>query len=276
MRPIPTCLLNGDGPDRVSHGHDPDRFVQIGSLTKVLTSTALMRLAEVKTLDPQDPLERWLPVPAGTGVTLLHLAEHTSGLPRLPPGLGGRDPYASFDETALRALLGRWETLAVRGPGERAEYSNFGYAVLGAALVAATGHPYEELVREHVLDPLGIAAMAVRPPVDRRLCATGRFGRPRKPWTLDGAILPAGGMWATPRAAARLLTGLLVDRALGAPAPGWQRSGDITWHNGATRDTSVFAGALPDGRWALVHRLGGSPADTDAAGVRALAPRTGD
>ncbi|MBB5937743.1 serine hydrolase domain-containing protein [Streptomyces zagrosensis] len=272
MRPIPTCLLSGDGPERVSHGHDPDRFVQIGSLTKVLTGTALMRLAEAKTLELADPVERWLPVPPGTGITLLHLAEHTSGLPRLPPGLSGRDPYASFDDAALRALCGRLKALTVREPGTEEEYSNFGYAVLGAALVAATGQPYERVVREQVLNPLGIDAMAVQPPADRRLCATGLFGRERKPWTMQGAILPAGGMWATPRAAARLLTGLLVERELGAPAPSWQHSGTVTWHNGATRDASVFAGALPDGRWVLVHQLGGSPDATDAVGVRHLIP----
>ncbi|MER0245427.1 serine hydrolase domain-containing protein [Streptomyces sp. HSW2009] len=270
MRPLPTCLLSDGRPARVSRGHDPDRFVEIGSLTKVVTSTALLRLAEAKTLDPQDPVERWLPAPAGTGVTLAHLAAHTSGLPRLPPGLSGRDPYAGFDETALRALVGRPQTWDAGEPGRREEYSNFGYAVLGAALVAAAGQPYERLVREHVLDPLGIDAMTAHPPQDRRLCATGWFGRPRKPWTMDGAILPAGGLWATPRAAARLLTRLLVDRAFGEPAPAWRRSGDVVWHNGATRDASVFAGATPDGRWALAHRLGGPHSDTDALGARAL------
>ncbi|QKW48354.1 serine hydrolase domain-containing protein [Streptomyces buecherae] len=271
MRPSPTCVLSGDGPVRVRHGHDPDRYVEIGSLTKVLTGTALTRLAETGVLGLEDPVERWLPVPPGTGITLRHLAEHTSGLPRLPPGLGGRDPYASFDDAALRALSTRLDALAVGEPGAREEYSNLGYAVLGAALVAATGQPYERVVRDHVLDPLGIEAMAAHPPAGQALRATGLFGRPRASWTMDGAILPAGGMWATPRAAARLVTGLLVDRELGAPAVTWRHAKDVTWHNGATRDASVFAGALPDGRWVLVHRLGGSHADTDAEGMRHLA-----
>ncbi|MFE6775785.1 serine hydrolase domain-containing protein [Streptomyces sp. NPDC057702] len=270
MRHPPTCVLGDDGPPRVSHGHDPDRYVEIGSLTKVLTGTALTRLAAAGTLDLADPVERWLPAPPDTGITLRHLAEHTSGLPRLPPGLGGRDPYATFDDAALHRVLGRLDTLADSPAGAREEYSNLGYAVLGAALVAATGQPYEQVVRDHVTHPLGIEEMAVRPPAGRALRAAGLFGRPRGTWTMDGAILPAGGMWATPRAAAQLVTGLLVDRALGDPAPTWRHAKDVTWHNGATRDASVFAGALPDGRWVLVHRLGGSPADTDAEGVRRL------
>ncbi|MGW3464699.1 serine hydrolase [Streptomyces olivaceoviridis] len=37
-------------------------------------------------LSLDDPLDRWLPTAPRTGITLLHLARHTSGLPRLPPG----------------------------------------------------------------------------------------------------------------------------------------------------------------------------------------------
>jgi len=46
------------------------------------------RLKDKLSLD--DPLESFLPAPEGTGITLRRLAEHTSGLPRLPPGIGDR------------------------------------------------------------------------------------------------------------------------------------------------------------------------------------------
>jgi D-alanyl-D-alanine-carboxypeptidase/D-alanyl-D-alanine-endopeptidase len=87
---------------------------------------------------------------------------------------------------------------------------------------------------------------------------------------MDGAILPAGGLWATPRAVAELVVALLVERRLGEPGPGWQSAGPLSWHNGATRDASVFAGAMTDGRWAVVHRLNGRPDDTDRAGIALL------
>ncbi|MFF3762941.1 serine hydrolase domain-containing protein [Streptomyces sp. NPDC001922] len=270
MRRVPTCLLSSHAAPRVSHGHDPDAFVEIGSLTKVLTGTLLLRLAAAGTLDPDDPVDRFLNAPAGTGITLRHLAEHTSGLPRLPPGLTGRDPYAAFTDAALRALTGRLDALTTAAPGASTEYSNLGYALLGAALVAAGARPYEELVREHVLQPLGVEhGVAVRPP-GRRLVARGLFGRELRPWTMDGAILPAGGMWATPRATADLVVGLLVEGRLGAPAPTWQSAAGLTWHNGATRNASAFAGAFPDGQWVVVHRLGGSPERTDAMAVEHL------
>lgn len=72
-----------------------------------------------------------------------------------------------------------------------------------------------------------------------------------------------------PRTLARVLTGLVIERALGEPAPGWQRTGPLPliWHNGATGTASVFAGAVPDGRWTVVHRLNSSYEVTDQAGL---------
>ncbi|WP_241827136.1 serine hydrolase domain-containing protein [Streptomyces graminilatus] len=262
----------------MSDGHAVDRFVQIGSLTKVVTGTVLTRMAASGALALEDPVERWLPTTAsGTGITLLHLARHTSGLPRLPPGLGSdRDPYAPFDRPALDRLLPRLDTLVTTPPGQEEEYSNLGYAVLGAALTEAAGTTYEELVAEYVLRPLGITEMTAHPEPGRRLLAPGPGGRPRRPWTMDGAILPAGGLWATPRAAADLLVRLLVERRLGEPAPSWQQLGRLLWHNGATLHDSIFAGAVEDGRWVLIHRLNGDPEDTDRLAIENLKGRPTD
>ncbi|MEV6588246.1 serine hydrolase domain-containing protein [Streptomyces acidicola] len=283
MRPPPTCVISShlDVP-RVTGGHDPDAYVELGSFTKILTGTILEVLVEKGVVSLDDPVERWLSSVAGTGVNLRHLADHTSGLPRLPPDTGLFNPYRDFTQTRLNELLGRLDSLVTTSPGEREEYSNLGYAVLGAALTSATGRSYEELVGEHVLAPFGLPADAVtaRPPADKRLLASSRLGRPLKPWDLTGAILPAGGMWASTRTAARLLTGLVVDKTLGEPALTWRRVGDrpLTYHNGATRKSRIFAGAVPDGRWVVVHRLSGSIKSTDQAGIdelRAAAERSG-
>ncbi|MFE4647522.1 serine hydrolase domain-containing protein [Streptomyces sp. NPDC056707] len=272
LRPVPVCVLSSSAPPLARHGHDPAAFVEIGSLTKVLTGTVLVRMVQAGLLGLDDAVEQWLPTPTGSGITLRNLADHTSGLPRLPPGLTGHDPYAAFDDDALQAVLGRLGEVAVRQPGQEAEYSNLGYAVLGAALVSAAGQPYEELVREHVLTPLGVDEVTAHPPADRLLGARNLFGRERDRWTLDGPMLPAGGLWATPRALATVVTELLLERALGEPAPSWQSAGPLLWHNGATRDASAFTGVLPrTGNWVLVHRLGGSPDRTDKIGLGMLA-----
>lgn len=271
VRLIPTCVFSDTAPPALSDGHAVDRFVQIASLTKVVTGTALTSMAASEVLALDDPVERWLPAAPTTGITLLHLARHTSGLPRLPPGrLSRRDPYAAFDRPALDCLLPRLDTLATRPPGQQEEYSNLGYAVLGAALTAASGTTYEELVTEYVLRPLDLTEVTANPEPGRSLPIPGFLGRPRKPWTMDGAILPAGGLWATPRAAADLVVRILVERRLGDPAPSWQTSGPLRWHNGATRHASLFAGAMDDGRWVLIHRLNAAPEDTDRAGIETL------
>ncbi|MGW0146157.1 serine hydrolase domain-containing protein [Streptomyces sp. NPDC003333] len=275
FRPVPTCVLGSSHDEPVVvGGHDPDRYAEMGSFSKVVTATVLQRLSEQEVVALDDPVERWLGVPAGTGITLRHLAGHTSGLPRVPPGLARFDPYRAFTEDRLRMLLAGLDRLVVDPPGEREEYSNLGYAVLGAALTAAAGRPYRELVAVHLLAPLGLPddAMVVVPPGHSRSLPTGLFGRSAKPWTMSGAILPAGGLWASPRTMARVLTGLVVDRSLGEPALGWQRTGPLPliWHNGGTGTASMFAGALPDGRWTVVHRLCTAYDETDGLGVDEL------
>ncbi|MFF8674488.1 serine hydrolase domain-containing protein [Streptomyces sp. NPDC015242] len=272
--PTPTCLLGGPGiDDRTAHGHDQDRFVEIGSLSKVFTGTVLTRLAEDGVVGLDSPLEECLPeVPAGTGITLRHLAEHTSGLPRLPVGPSGPpdDPYATFTEEALRASLRELDRVATGRLGEE-EYSNLGYAVLGHALTSVTGRSYQQLVDEQVLSPLGLepGSVTATPPQELRLIPRGLFGRPRPLWTLTGPILPAGGLWSTCRTLSRVVVGLLVERRLGPPAPSWQRGQSITWHNGATRGSSVVAAARDDGRWLVLHRLG-DPAGTDSLARKTL------
>ncbi|MER6680052.1 serine hydrolase domain-containing protein [Streptomyces olivaceoviridis] len=199
-------MLSEAASPTLSDGHAVDCFVQIGSLTKVVTGTVLTRMAASGVLPLDDPLDRWLPTAPRTGITLLHLARHTSGLPRLPPGrLPRRDPYAAFDRPAPDRLLPRIDTLLTCLPGRAEEYSNLGYAVLGAALTAASRMTYAELVTEYVLRRLNITEITANPDPAQRLLAPGFLGRPRKPWTTDGAILPAGDLWATPRAAADIV-----------------------------------------------------------------------
>lgn len=272
-----TCLLGGEGiTDRVTHGHDADRFVQLGSLSKVVTGTVLTRLADQGVTDLDAPLEDCLTeVPRGTGITLRHLAEHTSGLPRLPPDDTGpaEDPYADFTDHALEALLRDLDRVTTKRPGAAEEYSNLGYAVLGRALTEVSGRTYQQLVDQCVLAPLDLAegAVTASPPADRRLVARTLFGRPRAPWTLTGPILPSGGLWSTPRTMATVLVGLLIDRRLGPPAPTWRRGNSSTlWHNGATRGASAVAVANDDGRWLLLHRLHGNAVRTDRMAIKAF------
>lgn len=141
---------------------------EIGSITKTFTGAVLadmVRRGEVK-LD--DPVGKYLPpdarVPSlnGRQITLLDLATHMSGLPRLPTGYVPPDPgnpYARFEAKDLYAFL---ESHALeREPGAKFEYSNLGMGLLGHALARAAGaDSFQSLVAERVLRPLGMSMTA--------------------------------------------------------------------------------------------------------------------
>ncbi|MFE2810816.1 serine hydrolase [Streptomyces nigra] len=102
--PVATCVLGGSQEEPVvSGGHDPDRYAEMGSFTKVVTATVLQRLAEQGVVGFDDPAERWLGVPAGTGITLRHLAGHTSGRATGPGSAAGGPGSSTSSRTSVPA-----------------------------------------------------------------------------------------------------------------------------------------------------------------------------
>ncbi|GAA1391533.1 hypothetical protein GCM10009639_21520 [Kitasatospora putterlickiae] len=181
----------------------PDTVFELGSITKTFTALLLAELAARGELALDDPVERHLPdgwrpadVRRGGPVRLLHLATHTSGLPRLPPGLlagalasWSSNPYGAYDEGRLRAGLAR--TTVRHRPGERFGYSNFGVGLLGRLLTeAGRGAGYPELLAERVCRPLGMRATTCAPDPPHRAIGH-RHGRPLPPWLIPG--LPGAG-----------------------------------------------------------------------------------
>ncbi|MDL5206585.1 serine hydrolase domain-containing protein [Streptomyces sp. ALI-76-A] len=218
---------------RTTHAGGPPadagtRF-EIGSLTKTFTALLLAEQAARGELHLHDPLARHLPhataLPAGgEDITLTHLATHTSGLPRLPPGLVRSalprtftNPYAAFTtENVLHALT---RTRLRAAPGTRVRYSNFGLGLLGHALTAAADHtPYPALLNTRVLHPLRLhatdCAPAARPGTTQ---ATGyHHHRTRPPFHIPG--LPAAGILrSSARDLLTTLEALLDPTAAGAP-----------------------------------------------------------
>ncbi|MFB6889909.1 serine hydrolase domain-containing protein [Kitasatospora sp. NPDC056327] len=181
----------------------PGTGYELGSISKVFTALLLADAAARGELSPDDPLERHLPdgwrpprVRRGGPVRLLHLATHTAGLPRLPPGLTASalprwntNPYAAYDEERLRAGLAA--TTVRRPPGEVYWYSNFGVGLLGRLLVEAGRSPgYPELLTDRISRPLGLGTVTCSPDAPHR--ATGYHrGRALPPWRIPG--LPGAG-----------------------------------------------------------------------------------
>jgi CubicO group peptidase (beta-lactamase class C family) len=149
---------------------DGDTVFEIGSITKVFTTAVLAQMVRDGRLKLDDPVKDYLPPEANVPrrndkeITLLHLANHTSGLPEAPtdirwhvllrPG-DWHNPYAHYGTKQLYAFLGKYRL--DRDPGDSYEYSNVGLGLLGMALVQrAKARDYDELIRRWVGDPLGM------------------------------------------------------------------------------------------------------------------------
>jgi CubicO group peptidase (beta-lactamase class C family) len=164
-------LLEPDGSRRVlifgeaGEGARPlsaNSVFEIGSITKTFTGAVLADMVQRGQVKLDDPVDKYLPegvrVPSlnGRQITLLDLATHMSGLPRLPTGYVPPDegnPYAQYEAAHLYAFLKGYEL--DREPGAKFEYSNLGMGLLGHALARAAGaDSFQTLVAERVLRPL--------------------------------------------------------------------------------------------------------------------------
>ncbi len=142
----------------------------VASLTKVVATTAAaMLMVEQGQIELDSPLARWLPAfaegrnPADPahGITLRHLLAHNSGLPG----------YVEFFRTAVTAgqLLDACLKLPLEAaPGERAEYSDPGFILLGKALEACAGEDLSSCTSREIQAPFGMSSTRFRPPAELR------------------------------------------------------------------------------------------------------------
>lgn len=133
----------------------PKTAFEIGSVTKVFTTTLLALYAQRGTIKLDAPLQNYVPqginVPRfeGRPITLVDLATHTSGLPRQPPMHG--EHYSAQE---MFAFLNSYQL--TRAPGAHFEYSNLGVALLAHALAQAAGTPWWKLVQQEITEKLGM------------------------------------------------------------------------------------------------------------------------
>ena len=160
----------------------------LGSITKQLTATAVLRLEAEGLLSVDDPVSRHLDgLTAEQGrITLHQLLTHTAGLPE---ALG--DDGEAIDRQGFIDLVAA--TPLDRPPGQEYAYSNVGYSLLAAVIEVVTGRSYDEHLQESVLEPAGLTSSGYRlPDLDERDLAVGydgerRVGRPTElPWADDG------------------------------------------------------------------------------------------
>ncbi|KQQ06267.1 MULTISPECIES: serine hydrolase domain-containing protein [unclassified Rathayibacter] len=294
------AVVTPDGVRFAGLGADESTEVEIGSVTKTMTSLLLAQSAADGTVALDDPASDHAELGDFPG-TLEELASHRSGLPRLSSDLRdtavtalaqlrGADPYASFSEDDVL----RHAAAAPLGDGEVA-YSNLGAAVLGQALARAEGVEYADLLRDRVFAPLGMDASSIPTTADALApgapTGSSESGRAVDAWTLEG-YAPAGGVRSTAADMARYAQALLTDDpALGAPAAdvldprfdagdgdriglSWFTSeavggGSATWHNGGTAGYATML-AMDRERGVAVFVNGNTASTVDSLGMRLL------
>jgi len=292
-RGLAVGVLHGGRRRVFGYGSPPPdgaTIFEIGSVTKAFTGILLLQSG----LNLEDPIRKHLPadvkVPSRNGkeITLLQLATHRSGLPRLPKTLAPKDasnPYADF---LVDDLYHELETSELESdPGQAYEYSNLGMGLLGHILALRSGNSYEQLVIERICRPLGMGdtRIALTPDQKRRL-APGHLssGAVAPNWDLPG-LAGAGALRSTVDDMLRFLDANLGDRYDGAHVRrfdvgeglsiglGWHllpyQGATIVWHNGGTGGYHSFAGFVKRTRTAVVV-LGNSTTETDAIGVSLL------
>jgi len=164
-----------------------DDIFRIASQTKAITSTAVMMLWEKGLFRLDDPISKYIPEfkkatlldsfnesdstyttkPANTQITIRHLLSHTSGI-----GYGVIDEDPRFKKMYAKAGitdLFTTENISIaqsvkklaalplhHEPGSKFTYSE-GLDVLGYFIEIISGQPFDEFLREHIFDPIGMA-----------------------------------------------------------------------------------------------------------------------
>jgi len=138
-----------------------DTIFEIGSISKTFTSSALASMVEEGKVKLTDPVQKYLPknvkMPTRNGkeITLVSLANHTSGLPPLPsnmPFSDPLDPYADFTIDMMYVFLNGYKL--TRDVGEKIEYSNLAVGLLGHVLGLIDHKTYQQVISDRVLKPL--------------------------------------------------------------------------------------------------------------------------
>jgi serine-type D-Ala-D-Ala carboxypeptidase/endopeptidase len=182
-----------------------DSIFEIGSVTKTFTALALAQMVAQKKVTLDEPVRELLPAgwvtkPAGQEITLLDLATHHSGLPRLPDNLkptNMADPYADYGPEKLEAFL-KEHGVAMPAQTEFL-YSNLGVGLLGFALAQKAGLPYAELIQEEVTGPMGLKDTVITlSAAQQKRFIQGYTGAhtDQGPWHLD-ALAGAGALRST-------------------------------------------------------------------------------
>ncbi|MET3035578.1 serine hydrolase domain-containing protein [Chryseobacterium sp. NRRL B-14859] len=135
---------------------NPDNVFQIGSMTKQFTAVAVLMLEQQGKLSVNDPLSKYIEdYPGGDKITLHHLLTHTSGIKDFTKMKSL--PSIAQKEMKPEAMVDFFKNEPVDfAPGEKFDYNNSGYVVLGYIIERVSGDTYENFIQKNIFDKAGM------------------------------------------------------------------------------------------------------------------------
>lgn len=135
----------------------PENVFQIGSMTKQFTAVGILMLAEEGKLSIEDDVRKYIPdFPVqGEKLTIQHLLNHTSGIKDFTK-MRSIMSIARTDQSP-KELVDFFKDEPVDFlPGEKFEYNNSGYVVLGHVMELVSGMSYEDFIEQRIFQKLGM------------------------------------------------------------------------------------------------------------------------
>ena len=172
---------------------------EIGSITKVFTSTILANLVGEGSLSLSDPIQKYIadPLHVDQEITLLQLANHTAGLPKMPTNFNYfvanmANPYKDYGEAELMEYMSHDLELD-NTPGTHYEYSNLGVGLLGYIMSKQTVTSYADLLDKYAFTKYNMESSTIDRKDLKNLLVKGRDynGNVTSNWDLN-ALSAAG------------------------------------------------------------------------------------
>nr|WP_293841584.1 serine hydrolase domain-containing protein [uncultured Arsenicibacter sp.] len=138
----------------------PTSLFRIASMSKSVTNMAILKLRDEGKLRLDDPVQQYIPDMAKMTyltadsplITIRHLMTHTAGFPEDNPW--GDRQLDDSDADLMKLIKG--DLSNSNAPGVSYEYSNLGFAMLGAIITKVSGTQYQRYITDNILKPLGM------------------------------------------------------------------------------------------------------------------------
>jgi CubicO group peptidase (beta-lactamase class C family) len=155
-----------------------ENIFQIGSMTKQFTAIAVLMLEEQGKLSVTDPVSKYIAdYPSGDKITIHHLLTHTSGIKDFTKMKSLSE--ISQKEMTPKMMVDFFKNEAVDfAPGEKFEYNNSGYVLLGYLIELVSGESYEAFIKKNLFEKAGMSQSCYAS--DRKVIHQKAYGYQKK------------------------------------------------------------------------------------------------